>query len=72
MDIITAYTPESLKTCGDSVTSYVTVTTSVCLVPASGLIAAIFHFKCLRVLGQRQPEAGAAVSDNISAQKNSL
>lgn len=54
---------------GASVTSYVTVTTSVRLVPASSLIAAIFHFKCLRVLGQRQPEAGAALSDNISAQK---
>lgn len=60
---ITANTPH-LGT-EDSVTPYVTTSTSVRLVPACSLIAAIFHFKCLQALGQRQPEAGAAVSDNI-------
>lgn len=39
---------------GVSVTSYVTVTTSVRLISASSLIAAISHFKSLRALGQRQ------------------
>lgn len=53
-----------------SVTSYVTTTTSVRLISASSLISAIFHFKCLQALGQRQPEAGAAISDNISSHKH--
>lgn len=65
---ITANTPH-LGT-EDSVTPYVTTSTSVRLVPACSLIAAIFHFKCLQALGQRQPEAGAADSDNIFLHKH--
>lgn len=34
------------------------------LLSASSLIAAIFHFKCLRPLGQRQPEASVSISSH--------
>ena len=53
-----------------SVTSYVTTAASLRLVSARGLIAAIFHFKCLQDLGQRWPEVAAAVRDSDSSREH--